>query len=329
MLAADTVPKMLMPPICVRHKKRKLAIILRAPQYGKAAKPKADKEFLVRESIGLLDFLLQNLTGMSRNNIKHLLTNKQVQVDGCTFSRYDYPLKKGQTVRINMSVIRGQNPKDKLCVIYEDIDLIVIDKPAGLLSISTDKEKELTAYHAVTKQVQAGSKNARVFIVHRLDRDTSGVLMFAKNERMKLALQDNWDKLVKVRGYAAVVEGKLKEKNGRIHTWLRETKTHVVYSSQTQGDGLETITDYRVTDESDCYSLLDINLKTGRKNQIRAHMKELGHPVAGDKKYSAQTDPLKRLGLHAYKLEFTHPFTNAPMCFEAKLPGKFKTMFSQ
>jgi len=288
---------------------------------------KPDLEFVVSESCGLLDFLLLKLSNKSRNHVKSLLTHREVLVNGTAITQYDAVLHKGQKIQIKRSIIEGKKQKSVLDILYEDSDIIVINKPAGLLSIASDKEKELTAYHLLTDYVRMKDPRNRIFAVHRLDRDTSGVLMVAKNEKMKLALQDNWAELVSERGYVAVVEGQLKEKCGRIQSWLKETRTFLVYSSSRAGDGLEAITDYQVLNETAEYSLLNINLETGRKNQIRVHMKDIGHNVVGDKKYGAKTDPLKRLGLHAYKLEFKHPFSDKVMCFETQFPQSFTSLF--
>lgn len=293
---------------------------------NKRKRPKAELEFSVTEPSGLLEFLLLKFHNRSRNHVKSLLTHREVLVDGNVVTKYDYQLSKGQTIRVIRSQDRGLKQKDALQIVYEDHDLIVINKPAGLLSIATDEEKDLTAYHLLTDHVRRSDSNGRVFIVHRLDRDTSGVLLFAKNERMKLALQDHWGTIVSKRGYIAVVEGQLKDKNGRIRSWLKETKTLLMYSSQKAGDGLEAITNYQVIREGKTYSLINIQLETGRKNQIRVHMKELGHPVVGDKKYGAQTNPLKRLGLHANRLEIIHPFSKELLCFESEIPPSFKTL---
>lgn len=282
-------------------------------------------EFVVTEQGDLLEILLQKLSNQSRNNVKSLLVHGQVLVDGKVVTQYNHPLRKGQTVRIARSVDRCHT--DPLDILYEDHELIVINKPAGLLTIATNEEKEKTAYHFVTDYVRRRSPKARIFIVHRLDRDTSGVILFAKNEKFKLALQENWSGLVQARGYLAVVEGHLNEKTGTVHSWLKETKTLLMYSSHKAGDGLEAITNYSVLREAKDYSLLQIALETGRKNQIRVHMKDLGHPIAGDPKYGATSNPLKRLGLHAYLLEFTHPNTRKSMRFETDLPKEFKKLF--
>jgi 23S rRNA pseudouridine1911/1915/1917 synthase len=290
---------------------------------------KPDTEFVVTEPVGLLDFLLLKLSNRSRNHVKSLLTHRTVSVDGAVVTQYDHALREGQRIRINQSVSREPKRKDVLDIIYEDDEILVINKPAGLLSIATDKEKELTAYHLLTDYVRLKNPQNRIFTVHRLDRDTSGVLMVAKNEKMKLALQDNWSDLVSQRGYMAIVEGQLSEKSGRIESWLKETKTQMMYSSGRVGDGQRSVTNYQVLKESKEYSLLDIHLETGRKNQIRVHMKEMGHPVVGDKKYGTKIDPLKRLGLHAYQLELKHPFTGKVMRFETQIPKSFTALFGK
>jgi len=300
-----------------------LGISVKQAKENKRRKPTADLEFSVTEHSGLLEFLLLKLTARSRNHVKSLLTHREVFVDGHVVTQYDYPLKQGQIVRIVRSVNRGEQTNDLLQILYEDADLIAINKPAGLLSIGTDKEKEKTAYHMLTDSIRRSNPNGRIFVVHRLDRDTSGVLIFAKNERIKLALQENWDSLVLQRCYAAVVEGQPDEKSGRIHSWLKQTNTLLMYSGRKAEDGLEAITNYQVITESANYSLVNIQLETGRKNQIRVHMKELGHPIVGDRKYGAQTNPLKRLGLHAYRLELLHPFSHQRMCLETEIPNDF------
>jgi 23S rRNA pseudouridine1911/1915/1917 synthase len=292
------------------------------------------RDYSVGESSGLLDFLLKTLTGMSRNSIKSLLSKGAVSVGGRTVTQFDTPLKAGMTVRI---AAPGDDKRQaiikRLKLIYEDDDLIAAVKPAGLLSIATEHQEEETAYHILTDYVRVGSPKSRIFVVHRLDRDTSGIMLVAKNERMKLALQDDWSTLVAARGYTAVAEGIFSEKSGRVTSWLKETKTHVVYSSGHAGDGQEAVTNYQVTKETSMpqggneYSLLSVTIETGRKNQIRVQLAGLGHPIAGDKKYGAKTDPLGRLCLHAGLLELRHPFTGELMRFETAVPGKFSTLF--
>ncbi len=293
-----------------------------------AKKNPAGKKFIVEEPSGLLAFLLAGLSGKSRNNVKSILSGGAVSVDGKTVTRHDHPLRPGQCVCISPPEQQPGKLTGRLKLIYEDDELLAVNKAAGLLTVATGSGNEQTAYREATEYVRRTRADNRVFVVHRLDRDTSGVVLFAKNERIKLALQDNWNELVKTRGYTAVAEGTLSEKNGTIVSWLKETKTHRMYSSPTEGDGQKAVTAYRVIRESRAYSLLQITLETGRKNQIRAHMKELGHPVAGDKKYGAATNPLGRLALHAGTLELVHPFSGRPMAFQCDTPGDFRALFT-
>ena len=175
----------------------------------------------------------------------------------------------------------------------------------------------------MTAYVRRKNPENRIFVVHRLDRDTSGVVVFAKDPVIKEALQEKWDELVTYRGYYAIAEGKMEEPAGRLTSWLKETRTHIVYSSRKAGDGKPAVTNYEMIRQNPDYSFLRVWLETGRKNQIRVQLSELGHPVTGDKKYGAKRDPLKRLGLHAWKLELTHPFTGKRLDLIAEPPQKF------
>jgi len=280
----------------------------------------------VEQDTELMKFLLEQLPAKTRNNIKSLLLHHQVLVDGNAVSLYNHPLRAGQEVIINWSLVRDDENVKGLKILYEDAYVIVIDKPAGLLSMASDKEKVYTAYHQLTDHVRRDNPDNRIFIVHRLDRDTSGVMLFAKNEEVKHILQDKWKEMVIDRAYIAVVEGKVEKGEGEIRSWLKETKTKLMYTSSHPGDGLEAISHYKVLRSSDAYSLLEIRLATGRKNQIRVHMQELGHSIVGDKKYGAQSNPLGRLGLHAHILSFCHPVSQEIMRFETEVPKKFNRL---
>jgi RluA family pseudouridine synthase len=214
-----------------------------------------------------------------------------------------------------------------LNILYEDGDLLVVDKDVGLLSVGTDREKEKTAYFLLNEYVKKGnvkSKN-RVFIVHRLDRDTSGVLVFAKSEKNKNFLQENWKDFGKT--YFAIAHGKLKEKEGIFSSYLTENKAFKVYSTKDKNKGKLSETAYKVVKEYGNLSLLEIQLLTGRKNQIRVHLAEAGNPVLGDRMYGKQEKGIKRLGLHAASLHLIHPFRKEPMTFESELPFFFKSLF--
>ena len=213
-----------------------------------------------------------------------------------------------------------------LTILYEDRDILVVDKMNGLLTMSTATEKENTAYFLLTDYVKKGNvrSKSRIFIVHRLDRDTSGVLVFAKSEPVKRYLQDNWATFHKT--YYAVVHGQLAEKEGIITSYLVENQLHRMYSINNPEKGKFSKTGYRVIKESDRLSLLEIDLFTGTKNQIRVHFAEAGHPVAGDKMYGVKDKGVKRLALHSASLTLTHPFTKETMVFKTDIPAYFKVL---
>ena len=285
------------------------------------------KQYPVNKECELLEFLLLTLKGQSRNSIKSILTHHMVTVDGAPITQYNFKLAKGDVVIISKTPIHKKT-RSNLPIIFENDELIVINKPSGLLSIASDKEKGSTAYRMLTDYVQQKDKHNRVFVVHRLDEDTSGVLMIAKNPKIQEALQNNWNEIVTKRGYYAIVEGKMPEKQGTIKSYLKKNSQNMMYSSKKAGDGQLAITHYKVMKENDNYSLLDVNIDTGRKNQIRVHLGESGHYVIGDDKYGNPSNPLKRLGLHAYELDLTHPITKKKMKFTAPRPIEFDKLFN-
>ncbi|MDD3187487.1 MAG: RNA pseudouridine synthase [Bacilli bacterium] len=213
----------------------------------------------------------------------------------------------------------------KLDIVYEDKHIIIINKEPHLLTVSTANEKEKTLFHQVLLYERKKNKNNKVFIVHRLDRDTSGLVIFAKSIEVKNFLQENWEKTTRI--YTAVVEGSTKE-SGTIKSWLKENKALITFSSDKPNDGKLAITKYKKLAQSKSYSLLEIDIMTGRKNQIRVHMQDNNTPIIGDKKYQAKTNPLKRLGLCASKIEFIHPITKKNMIIEIKPPQEFLKMFN-
>ena len=216
--------------------------------------------------------------------------------------------------------------KEKLDIIYEDKNIIVVNKPARLLTVATETEKEKTLFHKVLEYEKKKHKSNKVFIVHRLDYDTSGIIVFAKNMKIKSMLQDNWNNLASLREYVAVVDGKPMYNKQTIKTWLKENKNMVTYSSKRVNDGKLAITKYEVIVSNSKYSFLKIHILTGRKNQIRVHMKEIGHPIIGDTKYGSNNNQAKRMMLHANKLELIHPMTKEKLTFEARIPKEFNKM---
>lgn len=280
----------------------------------------------VEEETTLLPFLLLRVKDKSRNTVKGLLSRRQVMVDGKVVTRFDTPLTPGQRVELLPKSAAGA-AELPFPILYEDAGLIAVDKPAGLLSMGNERERRRTAYRAVSEYVKAREPGKRIFIVHRLDRDTSGVLVFAKDEKLKHTLQDNWEKLVKKRGYVAAVEGHLPQAEGTVRSWLHETATHLVYSGPKGREAKEAVTRYRAVGSNRGYTLAAVEIDTGRKNQIRVHMQDLGCPIAGDRQYGAQTDPMGRLALHADVLVLTDPRTKKDLTLKAPLPVPFRKLF--
>lgn len=211
--------------------------------------------------------------------------------------------------------------KDKLDIVFEDKDILVVNKPCNLLTISTENEKERTLFHKVYMYIKKKNKNSKIFIVHRLDKDTSGLVVFAKSELVKKKLQNKWDEVT--RGYVCVVNGKVLKNKDTIKSYLAETKTLLVYKTPDKNIGKLAITNYEKVMGNDLYTLLAISIKTGRKNQIRVQLNDIGHPIVGDKKYGIKYDPLKRLCLHANYLEFIHPIKGEKLVFDIDIPNSF------
>jgi 23S rRNA pseudouridine1911/1915/1917 synthase len=291
--------------------------------------PEKSSHFDVKESDELLSFLLEKVPSRGRNAVKAILARGQVFVDGKPKTTYNYVLSPGQQVSIHWGKIEEPVKLIGVHIVHEDEDLIVIQKESGLLSIATDKDDELTAYRQLMDYVKKDNPKNRIFIVHRLDRDTSGVMMFAKNEKAKETLQNSWQESVLERTYIALVEGTVKKTEGTITSWLKESKTLLMYSSQRPDDGQKAVTHYKVLQSNRDFSLLEVHLETGRKNQIRVHMKDIGHPVVGDKKYGSKSNTIGRLGLHANVLAFQHPTTGKALRFESKVPEKFLRPFKE
>lgn len=277
------------------------------------------EKYIVKENEILIEFLKKIFSNLSKNSVKSLLHNEKVFVNGNMITKYNYELNVGDIVEIREKVAKN------IDIIYEDKDIIVINKPSGLLTVATEKEKNKTAYHLVMEYLKKKNKNNRIFIIHRLDKDTSGIIMFAKNERAKHLYQDNWNDIVKKRCYYAVIDGKMENKEGTIKSYLKENG-NIVYSVKDRSGKL-AITEYKVLKERKNISLLDINLKTGRKNQIRVHMKENKTPILGDLKYGEKSKLINRLALHAYKLELINPVTKKLLTFEVNMPNEFKMLF--
>lgn len=287
------------------------------------ASTKKKQEMIVNEKALLLDFLLKNMSEKSRNSVKSLLKHGQIIVNGKAITRFDYSLKSGDKIIVgnHRSIVEKNIPQ--LRILYEDDDIIVIDKEAGLLTITTGSGIDTTAVSLLKDYVQKQSPYNKIYTVHRLDQLTSGILVFAKNSEAQHRLRDNWRDMVTKRTYVAVVEGKMDEPEGKISSWLTENKkNYMMYSSSVDNGGKLAITKYKVLQTADQFSLLELELETGRKNQIRVHLKDLGHPIVGDRKYGSSTS-IGRIALHARVLEFYHPTSGEIMHFETPVPKLF------
>lgn len=290
---------------------------------------KKNEGFKVTENTELMIFLIASMPGKNRNNIKSLLRDKYIEVDRKVQTQFNFPLHPGQVVSIRPRKGSVQQTNYRgIEIIHEDADIIVINKEAGLLTMASDKEKSKTAYAILSAHVKKAHPDNKIYIVHRLDRETSGLLLFAKNEQMKNKLQEDWNDTIQERTYVAIVEGKLENQVGTVTSFLIESeKSLIVHSTQDPKKGKKAVTHYKVINYKRGFSLLKVNLETGRKNQIRVHMQELGHPVVGDKKYGATTSPLERLGLHAQVLAFNHPVSGRLIKYESPIPKKFLSIF--
>lgn len=276
-------------------------------------------KLIVDKEDTLYNYLRNAIEGKSKNNIKSLLKRELISVNNKVITKYDYIVKEKDIIIIS----NGYNTKEEtLKIIYEDNNIIVVDKPSRLLTIGNKNEKENTLYRKVSDYLKKEKK--KVFIIHRLDYDTSGVIMFAKNQKVQKLYQDNWNNLAKTREYIAIVEG-ITPPKGHIESYLKESKTLQVYSSKNK-DGLFSITDYETIKHNKKYSMLRILISTGRRNQIRCHMSDINHPIIGDTRYNAKTNPLDRLALHASTLIIEDPLTHKEFTFTSNIPEEFNNI---
>jgi 23S rRNA pseudouridine1911/1915/1917 synthase len=282
--------------------------------------------FDVTEPTELLKFLLAKMPERGRNSVKDLLGRGQVHVDGESVTQFNHKLSAGQRVEIRRAGENTSNAMRGVEIVYEDAHLIVIEKRAGLLSIATELEKEKTAYSLLSDHVKRANLQNKIFVVHRLDRETSGLMMFAKNQAAQKALQDDWQEAVLDRTYIAVLEGRMEQADGTITSWLTESRSLIMRSSPTPNEGQKATTRYHVMRMNARFSLVEFNLETGRKNQIRVHAQALGHSITGDEKYGAKENPLRRLALHARVLALRHPVTGKALRFESTVPKEFSRL---
>jgi len=282
--------------------------------------------FQVTEEQPLMEFLLSNVK-QSKNKIKLTLQGQGVKVNGKTITQFDYQLQPGMKVAVSKTKRNQQAFKSRYVkIVYEDRWLIVIEKQPGILSMAGG-HSTLNVKTVLDDYFKKSRQKCTAHVVHRLDRDTSGLMVYAKDMETEQILEHNWHQIVYDRRYVAVLSGEMEQDEGTIENWLKDNKAYITYSSPVDNGGKLAITHFHVLDRTTDHSLVEFKLETGRKNQIRVHAADMGHPVCGDVKYGNGDDPLHRLCLHAWLLCFEHPWTHQPMEFETTIPATFKHLF--
>jgi 23S rRNA pseudouridine1911/1915/1917 synthase len=283
---------------------------------------------IIKQPVTLAEHLGALYPASSKNTVKKLLEHGRVKVNGAITRFGKTQLRAGDRVEIGAKAFVKRLPDD-LEILYEDEHLLVINKNANLLTVATDKEKQATAYAYLYDYVKAQKPMNKIFIVHRLDKKASGILVFARSETVKRKLQAQFETHDIDRTYIAIVQGRVKDESGTVKNYLAENRAYKVYVTDDDKTGKLAITHYHVRRRVAGYTWLEITTETGRKHQIRVHLAGLGHPVIGDKEYGSTKNPLQRLGLHASRLGFVHPETGKKMAFEAEAPAAFRKMFGR
>lgn len=279
----------------------------------------------VKENAPLLEYLINNVSE-SRSKLKATLQGRGIAVNGRMVTQFDYQLKAGDKIIISRHKKQNQFKSRYVKIVYEDRWLVVVEKNIGILSMAAG-HSSLNVKSVLDNYFLKSRQKCRAHVVHRLDRDTSGLMVYAKDIETEQILEHNWHQIVYDRRYVAVVSGEMEQNNGTIANWLKDNKAYITYSSPTDNGGKYAVTHFQVLNRTTEHSLVEYKLETGRKNQIRVHSADMGHPVCGDMKYGNGDDPLHRLCLHAYMLCFTHPVTGEPMEFSTPIPTAFRSLF--
>lgn len=279
----------------------------------------------VKENAPLLEYLTNNVSE-SRSKLKATLQGRGIAVNGRMVTQFDYQLKAGDKIIISRHKKQNQFKSRYVKIVYEDRWLVVVEKNIGILSMAAG-HSSLNVKSVLDDYFLKSRQKCRAHVVHRLDRDTSGLMVYAKDIETEQILEHNWHQIVYDRRYVAVVSGEMEQDNGTIANWLKDNKAYITYSSPTDNGGKYAVTHFQVLNRTTEHSLVEYKLETGRKNQIRVHSADMGHPVCGDVKYGNGDDPLHRLCLHAYMLCFTHPVTGEPMEFSTPIPTAFRSLF--
>lgn len=284
-------------------------------------------KFDIKTDGTLLEAARAALPDHTATKVKSLLKHHQFAVDGMPSSQFDRPVRAGDVLEVNFTRSFEVFSHPRIRMVYEDNDIMVVDKGYGLLSTASGKERDETVYGVLRRYVRRRNEHARVYVVHRLDRDTSGLMLLARNAKAREMLVKQWKDLVGQRSYVAVVEGQMEHKHGEVRNYLADDENNYeVYVTDNPKEGQLAVTRYVTRYVGTRYSLVELEMRTGRKNQIRVHMKSLGHPVSGDRKYGGHPNRIKRLALHATLLRLTHPITGKQLVFESPIPEGFELM---
>lgn len=284
--------------------------------------------FRVKAECQLLDFIQQSLAGISRSKAKAILQGGGIRVERKNVTQFDYPLRPGMTVEISKRKNATQLVSKFVKLVYEDRYICVVEKNIGILSMATDHH-QFCVKTVLDDYFRKSRQKCTAHVVHRLDRDTSGLLVYAKTIEAEQILEHNWRDIVTDRRYVALASGRMEQESGTVESWLKDNKAYFTYSSQVDNGGKYAVTHFRTLRTNDNYSLVELKLETGRKNQIRVHLQDLRHPVCGDIKYGNGDAPCGRLCLHAFRLDFYHPITREHMHFETPMPKAFLSVFKE
>lgn len=285
-------------------------------------------EFTVKGSTTLLPFIQEALDGISRSRAKAILQGGGCRVGRTVVTQHDYPLQPGEKVEISKHKQSATLQNKFVRLVYEDQHVIVIEKAIGILSMAS-AHHQFCVKTVLDNYLRQSHQRCNAHVVHRLDRDTSGLLVYAKTMEAEQILENNWHKIVADRRYVALVSGRMEQSQGSVRSWLKDNKQYFTFSSPVDNGGKYAVTHFKTLETTDNYSLVELKLETGRKNQIRVHMQDLRHPVCGDIKYGNGDDPIGRLALHAFRLHFYHPITGELLKFETPIPSNFRKPFTK
>lgn len=285
--------------------------------------------YRIEEDIELLKHLAATYPHKKKALLKQVMGGGQIRINGDVITQFNHVLKKGDEIQINWAKPSKKVKLQKLNILYEDQDLIVIEKEAGLLSVASLKEKQKNAVQILKEHMEALDPRNKVYIIHRLEREASGILLFAKSQKIQELLQNSWEQYVIERKYIAIVEGKIKETSHTLRNYLRSNKNNQVFIVDTPEKATEAVTHFKLLKQTNAYSMLEFKLETGFKNQIRVQMSHFGYPVTGDKKYTAKKNPLARVALHANLIELKHPISGEHLKFELVPPSNFRNLVAK